>query len=162
MFIFCHQLWKSTMSLEDDIVQSNFESVHHKGLVNIIYTHNHITGGLNDILKPHEITRQQFNVLRILRGQYPKPSNINLIKERMLDKMSDASRIVERLRVKGLVVRVKCPDDRRAVEVTISDEGLKLLKQTDSQSDQFKALLIKLTEEEATILNQLLDKIRSR
>lgn len=150
------------MSLEDDIIQSNFESVHHKGLVNIIYTHNYITSGLNNILKPHDITRQQFNVLRILRGQYPKPSNINLIKERMLDKMSDASRIVERLRVKGLVVRVKCPDDRRAVEVTISDEGLALLKQTDSQSNQFKALLINLTEEEATVLNQLLDKIRSK
>lgn len=149
------------MSLEDDIVQSNFESVHHKGLVNIIYTHNYITNGLNHILKPHDITRQQFNVLRILRGQYPKPSNINLIKERMLDKMSDASRIVERLRVKGLVVRIKCPEDRRAVEVTISDEGLQLLKKTDSQSDQFKALMTNLTTEEAKVLNGLLDKIRS-
>ena len=150
------------MSLEDDIVQSNFESIHHKALVNIIYTNNYITNELNVIFKNHKITRQQFNVLRILRGQYPNPSNINLIKERMLDKMSDASRIVERLRVKGLVNRIKCPDDRRSVEVSISQEGLNLLAKTDKQSEKFRALLLNLSDKEAVELNHLLDKIRMR
>lgn len=150
------------MSLEDDIVQTSFESVHHKALVNILYTNNYITNELNEIFKKHKITRQQFNVLRILRGQYPKPSNINLIKERMLDKMSDASRIVERLRVKGLVNRVKCSADRRSVEVSISQEGLNLLAKTDTQSDKFRDLLLHLSEKEAAQLNHLLDKIRIR
>lgn len=149
------------MSLEDDIVQSNFESVHHKALVNIIYTHNFLNNVLNGIFKSYKITRQQFNVLRILRGQYPKPSNINLIKDRMLDKMSDASRIVERLRVKGLVIREKCPGDRRAVEVMISQEGLNLLKKTDAHSKKIKSLLNNLSDEEAKLLNELLDKIRT-
>lgn len=150
------------MSLEDDIVQSSFDSIHHKALVNIIYTHNYLNNELNDIFKNFKITRQQFNVLRILRGQYPKPSNINLIKDRMLDKMSDASRIVERLRVKGLVVREQCSDDRRAVEVTISQEGLNLLKRTDVHSERFKTLLNNLSDKEARTLNELLDKIRRR
>ena len=101
------------MSLEDEIVQSNFESVYHKAFVNIIYTNNYLNNQLNSFFKSHKITRQQFNVLRILRGQFPRPANINLIKERMLDKMSDASRIVERLRVKGLITRIKCEEDRR-------------------------------------------------
>ena len=148
------------MGLEDDIVQSNFDSVHHKALINLIYTHNYVTNELNDIFKNFKVTRQQFNVLRILRGQYPKPSNISLIKDRMLDKMSDASRIVERLRVKGLVVREQCADDRRAVEVTISQEGLNLLRKTDVHSKRFKSLLSNLTNEEAGLLNELLDKVR--
>ncbi len=148
------------MGLEDDIVQSNFDSVHHKALVNIIYTHNYLNNELSDIFRNYQITRQQFNVLRILRGQYPKPANINLIKDRMLDKMSDASRIVERLRVKGLVVREQCVEDRRAVEVTISEEGLNLLKNTDVHSKRFKSLLSNLSDKEAHKLNELLDKIR--
>ncbi len=148
------------MGLEDDIVQSNFDSAHHKALINLIYTHNYVTNELNDIFKNFKVTRQQFNVLRILRGQYPKPSNISLIKDRMLDKMSDASRIVERLRVKGLVVREQCADDRRAVEVTISQEGLNLLRKTDVHSKRFKSLLSNLTNEEAGLLNELLDKVR--
>ena len=148
------------MGLEDDIVQSNFDSVHHKALVNIIYTHNYLNNELSDIFRNYQITRQQFNVLRILRGQYPKPANINLIKDRMLDKMSDASRIVERLRVKGLVVREQCEEDRRAVEITISEEGLNLLKKTDVHSKRFKSLLSNLTDKEAHKLNELLDKIR--
>lgn len=150
------------MSLEDDIVQSNFDSVHHKALVNIFYTNNYLNNELNDIFKRYKVTRQQFNVLRILRGQYPKPSNINLIKDRMLDKMSDASRIVERLRVKGLVVRETCPDDRRVVEVTISQEGLNLLKKTDVHSGRFKTILSNLSNKDAELLNKLLDKIRKK
>lgn len=149
------------MRLEEEIVQSSFDSVHHKAFVNIIFTNNYLTNRLNDFFKKHKITRQQFNVLRILRGQHPNPASINLIKDRMLDKMSDASRIVERLRVKGLVSRVKCEEDRRAVEVTISDKGLKLLQQTDQHSDDFRKLLINLSEAEAEQLNDLLDKIRS-
>lgn len=150
------------MSLKDDIVQSRFESAHHKAFVNILYTHSYLINQLNDFFKSHKITRQQFNVLRILRGQYPNPVTINLIKERMLDKMSDASRIVERLRVKKLVTRRICLEDRRTADVTISEKGLALLNETDVYAHKFKDLLGNLSEDEAEALSQLLDKIRER
>ncbi len=116
---------------------------------------------MNDFFKTHQITRQQYNVLRILRGSYPKPLNINIIKERMLDKMSDASRIVERLRIKGLIDRCQSSQDRRAVEIKISEKGLSLLSHTDSNVTQFDDLLSSLNDDELDQINHLLDKIRS-
>lgn len=148
------------MGIEEDIQQRTFSSDNQKVLVNLIYTHNYVTDKMNAFFKKHEITRQQYNVLRILRGQYPNPSNINLIKERMLDKMSDASRIVERLRIKNLVNRCQSDLDKRAVEITISSKGLKLLEAMDHQVKQFEEVFSKLTEDEINDLNYLLDKIR--
>jgi DNA-binding MarR family transcriptional regulator len=115
---------------------------------------------MNDYFKEHDITRQQYNVLRILRGQYPKPASINLLKERMLDKMSDTSRIVKRLEKKKLVKREESDADRRAVEITITKSGLKLLEDTDNTVSGFSHLLDNLTDKEAVQLNTLLDKIR--
>jgi DNA-binding MarR family transcriptional regulator len=149
------------MSLEEDIVQREFRSVQHKGIVNILYTHNFLVNELNSILKAYKITRQQFNVLRILKGQYPNPANINLIKDRMIDKMSDASRIVERLRLKGLIERNPSADDRRSVEIKISEKGIGLLKKIDRHNNEMDSLLSNLTAEEAIVLNNLLDKIRT-
>ncbi len=148
------------MGIEEDILQKTFTSLNQKVLVNLIYTHNYVTNKMNAYFKKHEITRQQYNVLRILRGQYPNPSNINLIKDRMLDKMSDASRIVERLRLKNLISRCQSDLDKRAVEITISAKGLKLLETMDHHVKQFEEVFSKLSEDEINALNFLLDKIR--
>jgi DNA-binding MarR family transcriptional regulator len=148
------------MSLEKDIQQREFRNEYHKALLNIIYTNNHVVAKMNDLFKDFEVTRQQFNVLRILRGQYPGNASINLIKDRMLDKMSDASRIVERLRIKGFLTRKNCDADKRAVEVTITEKGLQLLEQMEDQVKSFDDLLKNLSEQDAKTLNELLDKIR--
>lgn len=148
------------MGLSEEIKQDKFESERQKALLNIIYTYNTLITEMNAYFKTHDITRQQFNVLRILRGQYPKPCSINVIKDRMLDKMSDTSRIVKRLENKKLLNRTECDSDRRAVEITISDKGLALLSDTDRHVSGFEHLLHKLSEDDAKQLNILLDRIR--
>ena len=149
------------MSIEEEIVQENFLNQNHKTLVNIIYTHSFLINRMSGFFKSQGITRQQFNVLRILRGQYPKSANLNLIKERMLDKMSDASRIVERLRIKKLVVRKQSRNDRREVEITISQQGLKLLEGTDKEIKEVYKMFDCFSNDELTHLNLLLDKFRN-
>ena len=148
------------MSISDDIKQKTFEDEHQKALINLLYTYNHVIGEMNVFFKSLDITRQQYNVLRILRGQHPKPASVNLIKERMLDKMSDASRIVKRLVEKSLIKRDISLDDRRAVEISISDQGLKMLEDTDQQVNDFRHLIKNLSDSEAKELNFLLDKLR--
>ncbi len=149
-----------TMRIEDEIQSTNFEDVYHKLSINISYTF----GWMNNLLRPYfenyNLTTQQFNILRILRGQYPKPATINLLKERMIDKMSDASRIVDRLVQKGLVSRCTNTKDRRAVDIRISDEGLSILEKMDKDFKAKDIFKCALTEEEATQLNDLLDKLR--
>lgn len=148
------------MKLEDEISQRTFKNDFHKATVNIIYTYNWLVNFQMNLLKPYGLTIQQFNILRILRGQYPNPTTIKLIKERMLDKMSDASRIVEKLRLKGLVDRKECPHERRKVDVLITQKGLDLLKETDSHDDELITKTSSLNEHEIKKLNELLDKIR--
>ena len=147
-------------SLEKEIGQSKFQSENQKAIINIMFTNNYIIGRMNSFFKAYDITRQQYNVLRILRGQYPKPATINLLKERMLDKMSDASRIVERLRVKQLINRDKCINDRRAAEITISERGLALLEEMDEINFKLQDLTKNLSKIELSELNRLLDKLR--
>lgn len=148
------------MSLEHDIQQKAFRNEHHRAILNILYTQNYLVGRMSDVFKQFDITRQQYNVLRILRGQYPDHASINLIKERMLEKMSDSSRIVERLRVKGLIQRADGKQDKRSVEVTITQEGLDLLKKMKDPVEEIENLVNHLSESEARNLNELLDKIR--
>lgn len=147
-------------SLEKEIVQPKFQSENQKAVINIMYTNNYIIAKMNDFFKAYDITRQQYNVLRILRGQYPKPATINLLKERMLDKMSDASRIVKRLRVKQLINRNISVNDRRAAEITISEQGLALLEKMDEISFKLNELTKNLSNSELADLNRLLDKLR--
>ena len=147
------------MELEKEI-QSKFESEYHKVIVNVIFTNGWVSGVLKQTLMKHDITVQQYNILRILRGQYPKPATINLLKERMLDKMSDASRIVDRLVQKHLVVRNVNQKDRRAVDIVIAEKGLQLLKILDPLITPLELLKTNLTPEEVRQLNQLLDKMR--
>jgi DNA-binding MarR family transcriptional regulator len=148
------------MELEKEINQKKFRSPEHKLAVNIIYTFNWLNEFQVKILKPFDITLQQFNVLRILRGQYPQPANIKLIRERMLDKMSDASRIVEKLRIKQFIERKTCTDDRRACDVIITQKGLNLLEKVDSDEDAINKIFSTLSQQEIDQVNLLLDKLR--
>jgi DNA-binding MarR family transcriptional regulator len=148
------------MSLENDIKQSNFKSPYSKAIVNIIYTNNWLQSLQVEIFKPFDLTLQQYNVLRILRGQYPQPITVIAIIERMLDKMSNASRLVDKLLAKDLVVRKLCPNDRRAVDVIITEKGMNLLSEIDELQDKWEDKLHGLTEAEALQLSDLLDKMR--
>lgn len=148
------------MRLEDEIKQPKFKSEHQKALINLMYTHNQIINKMNIFFKEFDLTRQQYNVLRILRGQGDNPVTVNLIKDRMLDKMSDASRIIQRLKTKKLVDCHQDSDDRRALAVVISKKGLQLLKTIDDRNSGFEDIINSLTVEEAKQLNSLLDKVR--
>ena len=112
------------------------------------------------IFDQEEITPQQFNILRILRGSFPEPLSTMQIRERMLEKMSDTSRIVDRLIAKGLVKKITCKEDRRLVDVIITDKGKKLLERLDLRQDEIDGVLGNISEKEANILSDLLDKIR--
>lgn len=148
------------MSIEKDIKQANFKSPYSKAVINILYTNNWLQSLQVEIFKPFDLTLQQYNVLRILRGQYPNPITVIAIIERMLDKMSNASRLVDKLLVKELVVRKLCPHDRRAVDVIITEKGLNLLEELDTLQNQWESKLHGLTENEALQLSNLLDKMR--
>jgi len=148
------------MELEKEIHQVRFKNDYHKLVVNMIYSYSWVTGLVKERLSTEQVTLQQYNLLRILRGQFPKPSTINLLKERMLDKMSDASRIVERLVQKKLVTRSVNAVDRRAVDILITQKGLDVLAYLDPVVTPVDILKNNLTEEEARQLNVLLDKLR--
>jgi DNA-binding MarR family transcriptional regulator len=148
------------MSIEKDIQQSKFRNEYHKTVVNLIFTYNWITEKTKQFFEKGDITSQQYNILRILRGA-GKPLSTLQIRQRMLDKMSDTSRIVDRLVKKELVQKVICKTDRRLVDVTITDAGLQLLDKLDSYNEQMDAMLESLSDEEAKMLNHLLDKIRN-
>lgn len=150
------------MSIESDIKQTTpFRTPYHRVLVNLIYTTNWVTDSQTRVLKPFRLTMQQYNVLRILRGQHPNPIKVADIAERMLDKMSNASRLVDKLVIKQFVQRTECPSDRRAVDVVITDAGLELLAKLDVYLTEWGEIQRqKLTEEEATLLSQFLDRLR--
>src|ERR1700709_2451876 len=144
----------------DQEIQGKFEDNYHRAVVNLNYTYGWMSNLLRGHFEKYNLTSQQFNVLRILRGQYPKPATVNLIKERMIDKMSDASRIVDRLVQKGLVSRCTNNKDRRAVDIRISDVGLDILSKMDIEFKTKEMLKNNLTEDEAVKLRDLLDKLR--
>ena len=148
------------MQLQKETYTTQFESEHQQAIVNVLYTYSWCIDRLKQIIVPYEITTQQFNILRILRGQYPKPSTINLLRARMLDKMSDASRIVDRLVQKDLVFKKANGSDKRAVDILISAKGLELLDQMDKEVSTSSIISSNLTEHEAAQLNFLLDKMR--
>jgi DNA-binding MarR family transcriptional regulator len=147
------------MNIEDEIKQSAFKDAFHKAFINILYTSNWLQQRQAAMFKPFGMTLPQYNVLRILRGQHPKPATVNLLIDRMLDKTSNASRIVDKLEAKKLVTREQCPTDRRTVDILITKKGMDLLKEMDALQDGNH--LEALTQEEATQLSYLLDKIRS-
>ncbi len=144
----------------DDEINGRFESEYHKAALNILFTNNWLTGLLKRRTNKAKITLQQYNILRILRGQYPKPATVNLLKERMLDKMSDVSRIIDRLVQKELVSRCTSDRDRRAVDILITGKGLEVLSQLDEAMRITNVLDEHLTPDECETLNRLLDKMR--
>lgn len=148
------------MKLEEEIKQEKFRNGYHKLAVNVIYTYGWLMNSQSKLFAKYQITGNQYNILRILRGQYPNPATINLLKERMLDKMSDASRLVERLRIKGFVKRNLSSDDRRCVDVIITEKGLKLLLEMDKLNEKYDSLFENLSVSESQKLNELLDKLR--
>jgi len=148
------------MRIDEEIQSSKFEDNYHKAVINISYTDGWLGNLFRCKFERYNLTQQQFNILRILRGQYPKPATVNLLKERMIDKMSDASRIVDRLVQKGLVSRCTNTKDRRAVDIRISDLGIDILSKMDIEFKTKDLLRNNLTEEEAGLLSDLLDKMR--
>jgi DNA-binding MarR family transcriptional regulator len=148
------------MGIEKDIQQSCFRNEFQKMGINLIYTANWLNEKIAHILSNEEITQQQYNILRILRGSECPLSTLK-IRERMLDKMSDTSRIVDRLITKGLVEKNACLKDKRLVDITISKKGLVLVDKLDQFNNQIDAVLKGVDEKEAQTINQLLDKIRA-
>jgi MarR family 2-MHQ and catechol resistance regulon transcriptional repressor len=149
------------MGIEKDIQQAKFRNVYQKLTINLLFTVGWLRDKTKYLLDAEDITAQQFNILRILRGSDPKPLSTLQIRERMLDKMSDTSRIVDRLITKGLVKKVICKKDRRLVDVIITDKGKKTLEKLDAHQDEMDAVTGKLSEKEANTLSDLLDKIRN-
>ena len=148
------------MALEEDIQQHKFDGEHHKMAVNILFTGSWLHN-LNALrFKPFDITPEQYNVLRILRGSHPKQLMLAEITSRMIDKSSNATRLVEKLRQKGLVKREICETNRRQVDIIITDKGLALLSKIDKTADEWIKNLKNVTKQEAQELNRILDKLR--
>lgn len=148
------------MKLEEEIQQKSFPSEYHKLVPNLVFTSSWALNNVSAMLKDYDLTAQQFNLLRILRGQHPTPASVNSLIARMLDKQSNASRLIDKLKLKGLVTRRECPSDRRAVDVSITEKGLKVLQEIDKEEQKMQSVLHTLTAAEAKTLNALLDKLR--
>ena len=147
------------MGIEKDIQTQNFRNEYQKVTVNIIFSANWLHEKINVFLEQEDITQQQFNIMRILRGSQ-KPLSTLQIRERMLDKMSDTSRIVERMLKKGLVEKKICSADKRLVDVILSGEGYAILEKLDKKNNEMDNVLQHLSVDEAQTLNTLLDKMR--
>ncbi len=148
------------LKLEDEIKQKKFKSPYHRMMVNVMFTGNFLHKRIMCRLRPYGVSPQQHNVLSILRGQHPEPCSLGDIQERMLDRMSNASRLIDKLLEKKLVSRGQCEANRRKVDLTITDAGLALLKQIDDQMVDMEQWFPGLNPEEATTLGMLLDKAR--
>jgi DNA-binding MarR family transcriptional regulator len=150
------------MGIEKDINQANFISSRQKAMINILFSYGWIIEKIKTFLAKEDITHQQYNILRILRGAAPKPLSTLQIRERMLDKMSDTSRIVDRLVAKNLVKKSICAADKRLVDVIITDKGQALLKRIDASSDYVANIMGNLSENDAEMLSSLLDRLRGK
>lgn len=149
------------MRIEEEIKQPIFHSQEQKAHINLVYTAGWLQLRQAAAFKPFGLTLPQFNILRILRGQHPLPATVALLIERMLDKTSNASRIVDRLEEKHLVTRTVCPANRRAVDIRITQAGLDLLGRIEQTAPVPRGGLHQLDAAELRQLNALLDKIRT-
>ncbi len=148
------------MRLEEEIKQKIFSSPYHRLTVNILFTASWLNTQTIRVLKPFGITPQQYNVLRILRGQNNKPASVGLIQDRMLDKSSNASRLIDKLVEKKLIDRKTCPGDRRQVDIMINQKGLELLSVVEPHIHQMDNVFKTMSEEEARVAGELIDKLR--
>ena len=147
------------MKIEEEIKQQKFKTPLQKAVLNLLYTTSWMQGKQKDIFKTFGITLQQFNILRILRGQHPNSTSATEIKSRMLDKNSDVSRLLDRLLVKKVITKRVSSNDKRAADVNLTEEGLELLKAIDKKQHQIDSVLL-LSDDEAMMLSDLLDKSR--
>lgn len=148
------------MTIEEEIKQTKFKSQQQKAVLNLLFTANYIQNKQRELFEPFGITGQQYNILRILRGQHPNTISAVEIKSRMLDKNSDVSRLLDRLIAKSLIQKSQCPNDKRASEIIITESGLTLLKELDSAIHNIEKKLLMLSAEESDKLNELLNKCR--
>ncbi|MGC4021208.1 MAG: MarR family transcriptional regulator [Cyclobacteriaceae bacterium] len=148
------------MKIEEEIKQTKFQSPFQKVSINLLFTASWLDANNNKFFKEFGITNQQFNILRILRGQHPNSISGASIKERMLDRNSDISRLLDRLILKKYITKTKCESDKRAADVKITPEGLKLLTKIDKRIEEIDTNFLKLTAKEAKQLSDLLDKCR--
>ncbi len=148
------------MRLEEAIKQKEFKDPFNKAVVNLLYTQSYLVSNQSALFRPFGLSPEQYNVLRILKGQQGKPITVSSIQDRMLNKMSNASRLVEKLKLKTLVVREECPSDRRQVDILITDKGMRVLKELETSVHAFNRQIVKLSEDEVNQLNNLLDKLR--
>ncbi|WP_242918818.1 MarR family winged helix-turn-helix transcriptional regulator [Pontibacter liquoris] len=148
------------MTLEKEIGFNSFRNEWQKAGLAILYTYGLLNNGHENFFKQHGLTSQQYNALRILHDQYPTPVSTSYLREKMLDKMSDASRLVSRLSAKGLVDVKQNATDKRLVNILISEEGLRKFNSIGKEISKMDALMQALTEEEARQLTSLLDKAR--
>ncbi|MFC0262610.1 MarR family winged helix-turn-helix transcriptional regulator [Fontibacter flavus] len=148
------------MRIEEAIKQKEFKDPYNKVVVNLLFTQGHIVSKQSSLFKPFGLSPEQYNVLRILRGQNGNPITVSSIQDRMLNKMSNASRLVEKLKLKNLVIREECPTDRRQVDILITDKGLEVLERLEAAIYNLNRELVQLSEAEVEQLNFLLDKLR--
>jgi len=149
------------MQIEKELKQTEFRNEYHKLTVNFLFSYNWMLEKIRKVMEKEDITVQQYNILRILERS-PSALSTLQIRERMLDRMSDTSRIVERLVLKGMVDKKPCHYDRRLVDVTLSDKGKELLLRMNECNDELDSIFSNLTTEEAETFNRLLDKLRDR
>jgi len=148
------------MKIEEEIKQKKFRNEYQKMFINLVYTANWMNTQQMRMFKEYGLSLQQYNILRILRGQVPNAVNLGLIQDRMLDKNSNASRLIEKLKTKKLVERKESKLDRRQVDIMITEKGLDLLKKMEGRVDEVESSYTKLTKQEAETLSDLLDKLR--
>ena len=149
------------MKIEQEIKQVKFESSLHKVIVNLMFTYNWHRDLHNEIFKEFDIQPQHFNILRILRGRKSEPISPGYIKEVMIDKGVDLTRLLDKLEKMGLVRRELCPSNRRKIDVYITEEGLNLLERISPKiKELYSFLKHNLSEEDAEQLSELLDKLR--
>jgi DNA-binding MarR family transcriptional regulator len=144
------------MKIEQEIRQKKFRNEWQKAVINLLFTHSWLQLQMKEFMKSFGITSQQYNVLRILKGQHPNPVSTNTVRDRMLDKMSDVARLQE----KELVVVCKACHDKRLVDIVISDKGIKLLEAIEKQTDDMDGIVKNISNQEAEQLSDLLDKMR--
>jgi len=153
----------TNMKIEEVVKSNAIMGLSQKAVLNIIYTQNNINERLIEILKPYDLSNEQYNVLRILRGQKGNPANMCLIQERMLAKTSNTTRLVDKLLLKELVTRKVCKENRRKIEVLITEKGLDILKELDPKVDNYEQNIVaNLSSSELEKLNDLLEKIRTK
>lgn len=150
------------MRIEDEIQQRSFKNEFQKLNINVLFTAAWLNQQTTQLLKPYKISWQQFNILRILRGQHPEPLTVKTLTTRMIDKMSNTSRLVEKLRQKGYVERSECTEDRRRVDIIITDNGLKVVSEASEILEQtVNTFFEHVSEGEAAQVNKVLDQMRS-